>query len=68
MHKSAPPILSPDHQLAHIAAILARGVVRHARSRRHDESLVPEKLSDSSQDGLEVGEKSRLSGSRRHGI
>jgi hypothetical protein len=42
MPKATDPLLTPEHQLAQIAAILARGVVRYARSRRHNETLVCE--------------------------
>jgi len=55
-------------EFSRIAAILARGVARHAQSARRDDLVMPKEVSDSPQSCLEVGEKPRLSGSRCHGI
>jgi hypothetical protein len=68
MPKTTAPELTPEQQLAQIAAIFARGVVRYAQTVRRNSSVFPQEVSESAQAGLEVGEKSRLSGSRRHGI
>jgi hypothetical protein len=68
MHNTIASELTPEQQLAQIAAIFARGVVRHTRNRRLNESCPLRESSKSSEESLEVCEKPRLSVSQRPGI
>jgi len=56
--------LTPDQRFKQIAAILAKGVVRHQRSVRRGESRSGDNSSETSPVGLEVPGKTRLSVSR----
>lgn len=55
---------TPDQRFKQIAAILAKGVVRHQRSVRRGESRAGQNPPESSTAGLEVPAKTRLSVSR----
>jgi hypothetical protein len=68
MHNTNASELTPEQQLAQIAAILARGVVRYTRNRRHNASWPPQESSKSSLDRLDVTKEPRLSVSRHPGI
>lgn len=59
--------LTADQRFRQLAAILALGVRRYAQRLKRSESR-PEKVPESSQAGLEVPGKPRLSGSRRIGV
>lgn len=67
MNKPASEV-TPEQQLAQVAAILARGVLRLKQTARRDENLPSKVVPESSQEALEVGENPRLSGSRRFGF
>ena len=64
MPKSPITDLTPDQRFKQVAAILAKGVIRHQRSVRRGESRSGEKPPEISPDGLEVPGKTRLSVSR----
>jgi hypothetical protein len=68
MHNTTASELTPEQQLAQIAAILARGAVRYTQSRRHNDLCSPQESSKSSEESLEVTANSSLSVSRRPGI
>jgi len=61
-----PPFtdLTPDQRFKQVAAILAKGVIRHQRSLRRGESRSVNNPPETSTAGLEVPEKTRLSVSR----
>ena len=67
MPKSPIADLIPDERFKQVAAILAKGVIRHQRSVRRGESRSGENPPESSIAGLEVPGKTRLSVSRRIG-
>ena len=64
MPKSPITDLTPDQRFKQVAAILAKGVVRHQRTPRRGESRSGEESSETSPAGLEVPGKTRLSVSR----
>jgi len=64
MSKSPFLDLTPDQRFKQVAAILAKGVVRHQRNVRRREFRSGEKPRETSPAGLEVPGKTRLSVSR----
>jgi hypothetical protein len=64
MPKTPITDLTPDQRFQQVAAILAKGVIRHQRSQRRGESRSGENLPESPTGGLEVPTKTRLSVSR----
>lgn len=64
MPKSSLNKLSPEERFKQVAAILAKGVIRHQRSLRRGESRSGEKPPEIFPAGLEVPGKTRLSVSR----
>ena len=64
MPKSPITDLTLDQRFKQVAAILAKGVIRHQRSVRRGESRSGENPPESSTAGLEVPGKTRLSVSR----
>ncbi len=64
MPKSPFTDLPPDQRFKQVAAILAKGVIRHQRSLRRGESRSGANPPETSAAGLEVPGKTRLSVSR----
>jgi len=64
MPKSPFPDLTPDQRFKQVAAILAKGVLRHQRNVRRGEILSGAKSPETSLAGLEVPGETRLSVSR----
>lgn len=67
MPKSPFTDLPPDQRFKQVAAILAKGVMRHQRSVRRGESRTGAESHETSPAGLEVPGKTRLSVSRSIG-
>ena len=64
MPKSPFSDLTPDQRFKQVAAILAKGILRHQQSLRRGESRAGQNPPESYTTGLEVPAKTRLSVSR----
>lgn len=60
--------LTPQQQMAQVAAVLAQAALRLKRATIIEQSNAPEELPESAQGGLESGANPRLSESRRFGF